>query len=237
MDWKAALEALKKLEGAGELVSAVESRITELDSDRYKAIGDSQSRGRQIAELQKTIDTLVEGIEGADTNDKIKNLQGKLIALQSELKAAQSKTSELETARAAAEAAKADYEKQLGVERRRLQIRDAAIASGANATVLETILSLQSMGEVSLELSTAEDGTKQVLAVAGEEKKTLRDFAQAKVPDFLPSLFPTEPKPLETKPEDKKPQLPNGSPNGGSADKSLAASYLQGAGFTGLPDK
>lgn len=239
MNWQEVIAALKKIEGASGLADELQIEYQRVVDDRYKIIGDQQERGRKITELQNTLDAVMEsaGVDGENLTAKATALTAKLKKLTDERDRLNTQLAEERTAKQALEATKQESDRLLNAERRRVQIRDAAAAARANPMVLETILSLEDNRELGLEVAAQEDGTRQVLVVRGEEKKPLRDFAQATLPDFLPSLFPVETAPPPTTPAPRETRLPSGTPNSKTQDKpSLTSTVLKAAGFNGLPE-
>lgn len=239
MNWQEAIAALKKIEGAAGLADELDTEYKRVEADRYKAIGNEQRRGREIAELQATLDTVMEsaGVEGENSTAKATALTAKLKKLTDERDKLNSQLAEERTAKQQLEASKQESDRLLTAERRRVQIRDAAAAVRANPKVLETILGLEGNRELGLEFTPGEDGTQQVLVVSGDERKPLRDFTQSAMPDFLPALFPTEATPPAPAPASRDPKLPSGTPNGkAQPTPGLVATVLKSAGFNGLPE-
>lgn len=240
MNWQEAIAALRKIEGTEGIANDLDAEYKRVVDDRYKAIGNEQRRGREIAELQATLDTMMEsaGLEGENSTAKATALTAKLKKLTDERDKLNTQLAEERTAKQQLETSKQESDRLLAAERRRVQIRDAAAAVRANPKVLETILSLEDNRELGLELAPGEDGTQQVIVVRGDERKPLREFAQATMPDFLPSLFPAEPAPPATPPAPRDPRFPSAPPNSKTpATPSLTTTVLKSAGFNGLPEK
>lgn len=232
MNWKDAIAALKKIEGADKLSETLEAEITKIEGDRYKAIGDAQSKGRQLNELQQLLDSL--DLTGETATEKAKGLTQKIKTLTEDYNKSQQQIKEFENIKQELENTKSEIEKQLAEERRRVQIRDAAFISKANARVLETILDSDAL----IEIVTAEDGSRQVMIVKGEDKKSLRDYATINAPDFLPSLFPDNVVPATPTNQPKQTSLPSGTPNAqGKTPVDPVKSYLASAGYGFPSDK
>lgn len=229
MNWKDLIATLKKIEGADKLTENLETEITKIEGDRYKAISNEQERGRQLHELQKLLDGL--DLAGENSTEKAKALTEKVKTLTDDLNKSQQQIKEFETSKQELESSKSELEKQLGTEKRRVQIRDAAFVSKANARVLETILDSDAL----IEIATSENGDRQVMIVKGEDKKPLRDYVTINAPDFLPSLFPSD-IPIAPSTPPRQATLPSGTPNAQAKPPiDVVKSYVASAGY-GFPD-
>jgi chromosome segregation ATPase len=192
MDFEAALEAIKKLEGGEALAAVIKTHLTKLDEKIYQVIGEKRTAGSKAQNLEAVVTAIAKtlGVEG-DLDAALNTLESKVKTVVDEHKSAQTKVSDLETRATTAET------KATGLERQG-KITQAATKAGADAKVLERLL-----GDKVDELAIADDGVK-----IGD--KPLREYVEAAedLKPFIPALFPNQ---QQAKPQVK---LPNGSPKG-----------------------
>ena len=133
MDYKAALAAVKALDGGAELASVIESHVTGLDQKNYTLIGEKRTETTKRQTMQSALEGIGKalGIEG-DVEAVISSAQGKVQTIVSERDAATTKTTDLEKRATDAEAKISGFE-------RKQKFTEAAAKSGANATVLENL--------------------------------------------------------------------------------------------------
>lgn len=226
MDYAEALSWIEKQEGGSDALKAIKSRVDGILDEKRRASKERDTASDRITSLESLVEHLTKlaGAEGDNPETRIKSATDKIVALSAQLENTKKTLADTETAKTTAESAKIELEQKLTRQERLMQVTDAAIASGANPTVLRYLVGDT---DVSFEITSSDDG-KQVLVVKGEEKKPIQEFAQANWSDFLPSLFLSAPPP--TKPESK---LPGGSPNSKPDQKDPVKNYVAQAGFTG----
>ncbi|MGL5926363.1 hypothetical protein [Chroococcidiopsis sp.] len=232
MDYAEALRQIESLENGNELISAIKGRVDGILEEKRRAVSSSSTERDRASQLENIVDQIFKltGAEGDNPVAKTQSFTNKYNSLLSESNNNQKTISSLEAAKNAAEQAKNEAETKLIEADRNIKVTEAAIASKANPNVLKKLLT---DNQLSLEVSTAEDNSKQVLVVKGEEKLPLTEFAQSNWADFLPSLFPssgsTPPKPPSV--------LPGGSPGGQKKENpDPVKSYIAASGY-GLKTK
>lgn len=209
MDFKQAIEALKKLEGGADLVSAIEGEVTRLENKSFEVIGESRKNGTKARNYQEAIEAIGKalGIEG-DVEAIVSNAEAKAKDLQSSLTSTQTKLTEVEGKLTTTES-------EANALKRQSKLTEVAAKSGADVKVLERLLA-----EKLEEMAIDESGVK-----LGD--KALREFVEAdeSLKPFIPALFPATQQQQETKPV--TPKLPSGSPDGGKSKKDLLDAYTQ----------
>ncbi len=211
MEFKAAIDALKKLEGGADLASAIEAHVSKLDDKIYTVIGESRTKGTKAQTYEGVLGAIAKllGIEG-DLESALTNLETKLKSVVDEGKAAQTKLTETETRATTAEDKLKTFERQG-------KISEIAAKAGANAKALEKLLG-DRLDELKVEGEAVKLGDK-----------TLREFIEADetLKDFMPALFPAQQAGQKTEQRQPAGKLPSGSPNSGDAKEERAGrSYL-----------
>jgi len=195
VDYKAALDSLKKLDGTADLMPAIEAELERLTNKNYELIGENRkatTRARSLEEAVNAISTSL-GLEGEDLESKLSSAPEKVKSLSSQLSEATTKLSAAETRATEAEG------KLTGFERKSV-VDQAAAKVGANAAVLERLLG-DRVSEIKIDGDSVTLGDKALKeAIEGDEG----------LKPFLPALFPTTT--AETKPT--TPTLPSGTPDG-----------------------
>lgn len=195
VDYQAAIESLKKLEGAADLLSAVETELERLTNKNFELIGENRkatTRARSLEESFSAIATTL-GLEGEDLESKLASAPDKVRSLSTQLAEVTTKATTAETRATTAEG-------KLGTLERQSKFAQAATKAGANQAVLEKLLADQAD-----QLAIADDGSVKV----GD--KPLREYVEADptLKAFIPALFPAAAFPA-------MPQLPGGTPNSAS---------------------
>lgn len=209
MDFKAAINALKKLEADNidELISAIEGHVSRLEEKSYETIGESRKNAAKARTLQASLEATAKalGLEG-DFEALAEALETKARELADDYKAVQTKLSEAESRAISAEGKVNSLERQG-------KLRDIASKVGADAKVLEHLLAEQ-IDNIQI------SGDSVTL-----NEKPLKEWIEAdpELKPFLPALFPQSPEQFK-KPEVK---LPSGSPDGKPETKDLVAAYLR----------
>ena len=200
MDYKAALESLKKLDGTTELVSAVEGELERLTTKNYDLIGENRKATAKAATLQQSLDAIAStlDVDGDDLDAKLKAATEKAKTLSESLTAAETRATEAET-------------KLTGLERK-ATVAQAAAKAGAVAEVLERLLG-DRVSDLKIEGDTVKLG-----------ETTLKDAIEADdgLKPFLPALFPSTSEAPKTTP----PALPSGTPNAQTPPTDPVAGYL-----------
>ena len=210
MDYKAALDALKKLDGGTELASTVETELERLTSKNYELIGENRKATSKATNLQQSIEAIAEtlGTEGDDLESKLKGAAERVKTLSSQL-------SEANTNLAATETRASDAETKLtGLERKAIT-QTASTKLGANADVLERLL-----GDRLKDLKI--EGDNVML-----DDKPLRDFVEGdeSLRAFIPALFPDQ-----TQEKTTQARLPGGTPNGQTTPNAADQAYVRATG-------
>lgn len=226
MDYQEALSLIKKQENGTEIISAVKAHVEGLLGEKFKALETSRTAQARAESLESLVESVLKltGAEGENPEERIKSLSVKVSTLTGELENNKKIISDLESGKSTAETARNEIEQKLKSQSRLLQVTDAAIAANANPNVLRM---LTSDSDISFEVTSTESG-KQVLVIAGEEKKPIQEFALANWVDFIPSLFPNDATPESFS---NKTTLPSGSPSGKPEQKDFVQSYINSAGF------
>ena len=205
MDYKAALAAVKALDGGTELAQVIETHVSGLDQKNFTLIGEKRTETAKRQTMQSALEGIGKslGIEG-DVEAVISSAQGKVQTLASDRDAAVKAKDDLETRATAAEGKVAQFE-------RLPKITAAATKSGANAAVLDRLL-----GDKADEIEIADDGTVKV----GD--KPLKEYIEADdgLKPFMTSLFPDGTTDEKSGGKGgKKTDLPGGPPSDGAGDK------------------
>ncbi len=196
MDYQAALDSLKNLEGAGELVPIVAAELERLTAKNYDLIGENRKATAKAASLQQSLEAIASTLDLDTTDLDAATTKAKTLAEQ--LSTAETRATEAET-------------KLQGLERK-ATIAQAAAKAGAVAEVLERLL-----GDRVSDLKIEGDDVKL-------DDKLLKEFIEGDdgLKPFLPALFPTATTPQTPPP----PQLPSGTPNAQTPTIDPVAGYL-----------
>ena len=209
MDYKAALDALKKLDGGTELASTVETELERLTSKNYELIGENRKATSKATNLQQSIEAIAEtlGTEGDDLESKLKGAAERVKTLSSQL-------SEANTNLAATETRAGEAETKLTGLERKATVAQAAAKAGVVAEVLERLL-----GDRVSDLKIEGDDVKL-------DDKLLRDFVEAdeSLRAFIPALFP------QTQEQTTQSRLPGGTPNGQTTPNAADQAYERATG-------
>lgn len=211
MDFKAALDALKKLDNGAELVSAIESEVDRLNSKNYEIIGEKRTATSKLTAMESALVAIAKavGLEG-DTEAILAGAEGKVRSIVSE-------AAQLRTDKTALETRATEAEGKIQGLERKSKIAQAAAKAGAAEAVLEKLL-----GDKVSELTIADDGVKigdQALKeyVEGDEALKL----------FIPALFPAS-QPAAQSEKPATPKLPSGAPSGKTEEKpDIVSNYLK----------
>ncbi len=202
VDYKAALESLKKLDGGAELVSAVETELERLTNKNYELIGENRKASSKARSLEDAFNAIAATL-GLDSDD----LESKLSSAPDQVKSLSSQLSEAATKLTAAETRATTAEGKLTGLERKSTVQTIAAKAGANAEVLERLLG-DRIAEITIDGETVKLGDKDLKeAIAGDEG----------LKPFLPALFPTTAEAAPT------PTLPSGTPNAQTANSANQA--------------
>ena len=209
MDYKAALESLKKLDGAAELVPALEAEVQRLTDKNFEVIGENRTATTKARALEQSLDAIAStlGISGEDLESKLANVPEKVRSLSTQLSDSTSKAS-------AAETRASDAETKLTGLERKATVAQAAAKAGVVAEVLERLL-----GDRVSDLKIEGDDVKL-------DDKLLRDFVEAdeSLRAFIPALFP------QTQEQTTSARLPGGTPNGQTTPNAAHQAYERATG-------
>ena len=209
MDYKAALDALKKLDGGTELASTVETELERLTSKNYELIGENRKATSKATNLQQSIEAIAEtlGTEGDDLESKLKGAAERVKTLSSQL-------SEANTNLAATETRAGEAETKLTGLERKATVAQAAAKAGVVAEVLERLLG-DRVSDLKIE------GDNVML-----DDKLLRDFVEGdeSLRAFIPALFP------QTQEQTTQARLPGGTPNGQTTPNAADQAYERATG-------
>lgn len=217
MDFKAAIAKLKTLEvdGAADLVSAIEGEVDRLSSKNFEVIGEKRTATTKLAALESALVAAGKalGIEG--------DSEALLTDLEPKLKAAIAEATQLKTEKQSLSTRLTDAESKAAKLERSTKVADIAAKAGVNSAVFERLL-----GDRLDEIAIADDGVK-----VGD--KPLKEFVEGDdgLKPFASALFTTEtPAPgTGTNP----PKLPSGSPRGETEATDPVAGYMSKA-YTGI---
>jgi hypothetical protein len=210
MDYTAALAKLKslELEGKDELISAIEGKVSTLETKNYEVIGEKRNASTKAQSMQSALEAIAKavGVEG-DIDTILESAQGKVTGIAA-------KVSELEAAKTTLETTLAETTSKVQTFERKGKLQELATRSGANAAVLERLFPDLDT------LVVGDDGTVMLgdkpLAEAVEADPTLKAFAPALFVGTAPAPGPA-PAPKGT------PKLPGGSPTPAPAADPVAA--------------
>lgn len=195
MDYKDAIDALKKLEGTADLVPAVEAELERLTTKNYELIGENRKATAKARSLEDTLTDISTTLrlEGADLESKLSGAPEKVKSLSTQLSEATTKLTAAETRATTAEG-------KLGTLERREVINQAATKAGAVPAVLEQLLG-DKVGELKIDETGVKVGDKPLKEyVEGDDRLKL----------FAPALFPN----TQTGTSPTTPTLPNAPPTG-----------------------
>lgn len=221
MDFKAAIDALRKLENGAELVSAIEAETNRLETKAFDVIGESRkatAKNRALTETLEAVGKLL-GIEG-DVDAIATNLDGKLRAITTELGTLKTEKTTLEARATEAEGRVKNLERQG-------KLSQIATKTGADAKALERLL-----GDKLDEIAVADDGVK-----VGD--KAWREYVEASddLKPFASVLLPVshnEPKrDAKEQPRSSVP-LPSGSPKGEAPQASDPVATYSSRNYGGI---
>jgi hypothetical protein len=210
MDYTAALAKLKslELEGKDELISAIEGKVSTLETKNYEIIGEKRNASTKAQSMQSALEAIAKavGVEG-DIDTILESAQGKVTGIAA-------KVSELEAAKTTLETTLAETTSKVQTFERKGKLQELATKSGANAAVLERLFPDLDT------LAVGDDGTVMLgdkpLAEAVDADPTLKAFA--------PALFVgTAPAPGPAPAPKGAPKLPGGSPTPAPAADPVAA--------------
>lgn len=211
MDYKAAINALKKIDASNvdELVSSIEGHVAKLEEKSYETIGDLRKNSIRVRVLQETVNSIASlvGVEGEDLES---SLEAKIKELADNHKAASTKVSELETRATEAERKVQTFERQT-------KISEIAAAAGANAAVLERLL-----GDKLDQLKVEGEGDQRVVKLGDVALKDAIGSDEGLKP-FEAALFPTQQK----QEQKATPKLPGGSPVGKTEKSDVLSKYAE----------
>lgn len=194
MNYKEALEALKKLENGANLVSAIESEVEALKTKNYEVIGEKRNATQKVTAMETALNAIAKviGLEG-DTDAIVSGAEEKIRAVVSEAAQLKADTDALEFRATEAEG------KAKGLERK-ARLSEIATLTGANPAVLERLLA-DKLDELKIE----GEGDKRVVKL-GETALKEAIASDESLKPFEAALFPTQQTPT--------PKLPGGSPSG-----------------------
>lgn len=208
VDYKAAIESLKKLEGAADLLSAVEAELERLTSKNYELIGENRKATTKARTLEDAVNAIATtlGLEAEDLESKLASAPEKVKSLSTQLSDANKKAGELETRATTAEGKVSSFE-------RKATVQTAASKAGANAEVLERLLG-DRVAELKVEGDDVKLGDKALKeAIEADEGLKL----------FMPALFPS------SEAKATPPNLPSGTPDS-STPNAAAQAYERATG-------
>jgi len=195
MDYAAALAKLRTLEvdGAADLVSAFEAKVTALESAKYEIVGEKRTATQRAQALAETVEAIAKSL----------NLEGSLDDWLDKLPTA---VQDVRRGRDDLKAKAETFEQQLTEAQGKVQaaarkdrLAELAAKAGATAAVLERLFPDLDA------LAVSDDG---VVTLADKPLKEAIE-ADPSLAAFAPALFvaaPTDPKPA--------PRLPSGGPGG-----------------------
>lgn len=195
MDYQAALNKLKTLEveGVADLVSAIEGKVSSLESKNFEVIGEKRNATQRQAALTEALEAIGRGLNlTGGVDELLEQLPGKVQDLRRDKDSLQQKFDET-----AGKLSQVEGEAQS--LKRKTKLQEIAAKTGASTVVLERLFADQIDN-----FTIAEDGAVKL----GD--RPLRECVEAdeNLKVFIPALFPGG---AADKP---KQQLPNGSPGG-----------------------
>ncbi|MEM6432249.1 MAG: hypothetical protein AAF773_00100 [Cyanobacteria bacterium P01_D01_bin.115] len=211
MDYAAALKALKALdvENAADLVSAIEGKVTALETKNFEIIGEKRTATQKTQAMQTALEAIAKavGVEG-EIDAVLETTQSKVSGLASE-------NAQLKTASVALETRATEAEGKVQGFERKDKVSDLASAAGANAAVLEKLL-----GDRLDDLKVEGEGDSRTVKLGD---KSLKEYVESDdgLKAFAPALFPGEKTGEKT-----QPKLPSGGPSGGDQSPDVLQNYL-----------
>ena len=223
MDYAAALKALKALdvENAAELASAIEGKVTALESKSYDLIGEKRTATQKTQAMQTALEAIAKavGVEG-DIDAILENAESKVSGLASE-------NAQLKTASVALETRATEAEGKVTGFERKDKIADIAKAAGASSAVLAKLF-----GDRLDDLKVEGEGDARTVKLGD---KPLKEYVESddSLKAFAPALFPS------SEPTKSAPKLPSGGPSGGDQSPDVLQNYLsrRRTGVKQLTDK
>ena len=210
MDYAAALAAIKALdvENAADLASAIEGKVTALESKSYDLIGEKRTATQKSQAMQVALEAIAKavGVEG-DTDTILEATQSKVSGLASE-------NAQLKTDKTALETRATEAEGKVTGFERKDKIADIAKAAGASSAVLATLF-----GDRLDDLKVEGEGDARTVKLGD---KPLKEYVESddNLKAFAPALFPN------SEPTKPAPKLPSGGPNGGDQSPDVLQNYL-----------
>lgn len=211
MDYAAALKALKALdvENAAELASAIEGKVSDLESKNFTVIGEKRSATQKSQAMQTALEAIASslGVEG-DIDAILETTQSKVTGLASE-------AAQLRTDKATLQGQVSEAQGKVTAFERKGKINDFATVSGANAAVFEKLF-----GDRVDDLKIDGEGDGRTVKLGD---KSLREHVEGDdaLKAFVPALFPNQ-----KSDEKPQPKLPSGGPKGENAKNPVDA-YMQ----------
>lgn len=198
MDWKAAIAAIKSIEGTSEPLSALEAEINRLTNANFELVKDVRRESSKSKEAETKLTDLLQllGAEGEDLKGRVDSANEKAKNLQSENSKLVKEKGDL------VEKYKSIESEKVTLQRRTL-IQDAAAKTGAVADVLTTLAK-----DIPIERILVEKDGVAIASVDGKQKTPLKDYAAEQWAAFVPALFPSSPSINTTR-------LPNGGTSNG----------------------
>lgn len=180
MDWKAAIAAIKSIEGTSEPLSALEAEINRLTNANFELVKDVRRESSKSKEAETKLTDLLQllGAEGEDLKGRVDSANEKAKNLQSENSKLVKEKGDL------VEKYKTIESEKVTLQRRTL-IQDAAAKSGAVADVLTTLAK-----DIPIERILVEKDGVAIASVDGKQKTALKEYAEAQWTAFVPALFP-----------------------------------------------
>lgn len=218
MDYSVALAAVRGLENGAELASAIEGKVSELETKNYQVIGEKRTETQKRQAMQQALESIGKsiGIEG-DVDAVLDNAQGKIQNLVSERDAATSEKETLEQAKLAAEQKVSEFQTAA-------KLSEAATKAGADPKVLTKLLG-DKAGDIAIDGDTVKLGDKSLKEyVEGDDELKL----------FIPSLFPDggTPAPGTNDKSTSSGRLPSGPPAGANDNKTDPLAGYVGRTYT-----
>lgn len=206
MDFLAAMAKLKglDLEGKEELVSAIEGKVSGLESKNFEVIGEKRGVTSRVQTLESALTAIAKaaGIEG--------DLEAILTGAEAKIRAIATEATQLKTDKTALETRATEAEGKLQAAERKSKLAEIATVAGANPAVLERLL-----GDKFEELKVEGEGDARVVKLGDKAlKEAIAADEGLKV--FEAALFPTSTTTTTTTKTTQK--LPGGSPNGKTDD-------------------
>ncbi|MGD1941850.1 MAG: hypothetical protein ACFB0G_11110 [Leptolyngbyaceae cyanobacterium] len=199
MDYSQALSKLKglDLEGKDELVSAIEGKVSALETKNFEVIGEKRTATQKSQAMQTALEAISKavGVEG-DIDTILEATQSKVTGLASE-------NAQLKTDKTALETRATEAEGKVTTFERKDKIGDLAAVAGANAAVLSTLF-----GDRLDDLKVEGEGDARTVKLGD---KPLKEYVEGNdsLKAFAPALIPRS---LPHKEGETKNKLPPGGP-------------------------